>query len=106
MKLSELGEEKPRTMKLSEVETAPPSQMEDTKEFFRGAALPAFGVMQSIPYEPIQKFATEKVQQIEARPEYIRPGGTIGARGLGKFIGSVGLATLPIPQTPATARPS
>ena len=63
MKLSEVGEEKPRTMKLSEVETAPPSQMEETKEFFRGAALPAFGVMQSIPYEPIQKFATEKVQQ-------------------------------------------
>ena len=98
MKLSEVGEEKPRTMKLSEVETAPPSQMEETKEFFRGAALPAFGVMQSIPYEPIQKFATEKVQQIEARPEYISPGGTIGARSLGKFIGSAGLATLPVPQ--------
>ena len=96
MKLSEVGEEKPRTMKLSEVETAPPSQMEETKEFFRGAALPAFGVMQSIPYEPIQKFATEKVQQIEARPEYISPGGTIGARSLGKFIGSAGLATLPV----------
>lgn len=96
MKLSEAGEEKPRTMKLSEVETAPPSQMEETKEFFRGAALPAFGVMQSIPYEPIQKFATEKVQQIEARPEYISPGGTIGARSLGKFIGSAGLATLPV----------
>ena len=98
MKLSEVGEQKPRTMKLSEVETAPPSQMEETKEFFRGAALPAFGVMQSIPYEPIQKFATEKVQQIEARPEYISPGGTIGARSLGKFIGSAGLATLPVPQ--------
>jgi len=98
MKLSELGEEKPRTMKLSEVETAPPSQMEETKEFFRGAALPAFGVMQSIPYEPIQKFATERVQQIEAKPEYVSPGGTIGARSLGKFIGSAGLTTLPIPQ--------
>ncbi len=59
MKLSEAGEDKPKTMKLSEVEAAPPSQMEETKEFFRGAALPALGIMQSIPYEPVQKFATE-----------------------------------------------
>lgn len=98
MKLSEVGEDKPKSMKLSEVEAAPPSQMEETKEFFRGAALPALGVMQSIPYEPIQRFATEKVQQIEARPEYVRPGATTGARGLGKFIGSAGLTTLPVPQ--------
>ncbi len=98
MKLSEIGEDKPKTMKLSEVEAVPPSQMEQTKEFFRGAALPALGIMQSIPYEPVQKFATEKVQQIEAKPEYIYPSGTIGARGLGKFIGSAGLATLPVPQ--------
>lgn len=98
MKLSEVGEDKPKAMKLSEVEAAPPSQMEETKEFFRGAALPALGVMQSIPYEPIQRFATEKVQQIEARPEYVRPGATTGARGLGKFIGSAGLTTLPVPQ--------
>lgn len=98
MKLSETSEAKPKTMKLSEVEAAPPSQMEETKEFFRGAALPVLGVMQSIPYEPVQKFATEKVQQIEAKPEYIYPGGTVGARGLGKFIGSAGLTTLPVPQ--------
>lgn len=98
MKLSETNEAKPKTMKLSEVEAAPPSQIEETKEFFRGAALPVLGVMQSIPYEPVQKFATEKVQQIEARPEYIYPGGTVGARGLGKFIGSAGLTTLPVPQ--------
>ena len=96
MKLSETGEDKPKTMKLSEVEAAPLSQMEETKEFFRGAALPALGIMQSIPYEPVQKFATEKVQQIEAKPEYIYPGGTVGARGLGKFIGSAGLTTLPV----------
>lgn len=98
MKLSEVGEDKPKAMKLSEVEIAPPSQIEETKEFFRGAALPALGVMQSIPYEPVQRFATEQVQQIEARPEYVRPGATTGARGLGKFIGSAGLTTLPVPK--------
>jgi hypothetical protein len=74
-----------------------PSQFEETKEFFKGAALPALGIAQSIPYEPIQRFATEKVQQIEATPEYVRPGATTGARGLGKFVGSMGLTTLPIP---------
>ena len=78
--------------------SAPPSQLEETKEFFRGAALPALGVMQSIPYEPIQRFATEQVQQIESKPEYVRPGATTGARGLGKFIGSAGITTLPVPK--------
>jgi len=98
MKLSEVGEDKPKSMRLSEVEAAPPSQLEETKEFFRGAALPALGVMQSIPYEPIQRFATEQVQQIESKPEYVRPGATTGARGLGKFIGSAGITTLPVPK--------
>jgi hypothetical protein len=65
--------------------------VEMLKEFGRGAALPVLGLAQSIPYEPIQRFATEKVKGIEEIPEYIAPGGFGGARSLGKFITSAGM---------------
>jgi hypothetical protein len=61
------------------------------KEFGRGAALPVLGLAQSIPYEPIQRFATEKVKGIEETPEYVAPGGFGSARSLGKFITSAGM---------------
>lgn len=67
------------------------TQVREVKEFGQGLALPVLGLAQSIPYEPIQRFATEKVKSIEETPEYVRPGGFGGARSLGKFIGSAGM---------------
>jgi hypothetical protein len=75
---------------------AEPSQFEQVGEFFKGATLPVAGIAQSIPYEPIQRKAAEYVKGVEAKPEYIAPGGTIGARTLGKGIGSLGLGTVPL----------
>lgn len=75
------SEEKPKAV----------DQMEMVKEFGRGAALPVLGLAQSIPYEPIQRFAAEKVKGIEETPEYVAPGGMGSARTLGKFITSAGM---------------
>lgn len=76
-------------------EPAPKSERVDefemVKEFGRGAALPVLGLAQSIPYEPIQRFAAEKVKGIEETPEYVAPGGIGSARSLGKFITSAGM---------------
>ena len=78
---------------------AEPSQFEQVGEFFKGMTLPVAGVVESIPYEPIQRKAAEYVKGIESKPEYVAPGGTIGARTLGKGIGSFGLGTVPLGKT-------
>lgn len=75
---------------------AEPSQFEQVGEFFKGATLPVAGAVQSIPYEPLQRKAAGYVKEIESKPEYVAPGGTIGARTLGKGIGSLGLGTVPL----------
>lgn len=76
-------------------EPAPKSERvnegEMLREFGRGAALPVLGLAQSIPFEPIQRFAAEKVKGIEETPEYVAPGGIGSARSLGKFITSAGM---------------
>lgn len=66
-------------------------EMEMVRELGRGAALPILGLGQSIPYEPIQRFATQKVKEIEETPEYVAPGGFGSPRSLGKFLTSAGL---------------
>jgi hypothetical protein len=75
---------------------AEPSQLEQVGEFFQGMSLPIAGAVQSIPYEPLQRKAAEYVKGVEAKPEYIAPGGTIGARTLGKEITKGGAGLIPI----------
>lgn len=72
------------------------NEMEMVKEFGRGLSLPALGLAQSVPYEPIQRFATERVKAIEETPEYVAPGGYGSARTLGKFLGSAGMYGGPV----------
>lgn len=75
----------------AETKPEPVNEMEMVKEFGRGLSLPVLGLAQSVPYEPIQRFATERVKAIEETPEYVAPGGYGSARTLGKFIGSAGM---------------
>ena len=75
----------------AESKPEPVNEMEMVKEFGRGLSLPALGLAQSVPYEPIQRFATERVKAIEETPEYVAPGGYGSARTLGKLIGSAGM---------------
>jgi hypothetical protein len=75
----------------AESKPEPVNEMEMVKEFGRGLSLPVLGLAQSVPYEPIQRFATERVKAIEEMPEYVAPGGYGSARTLGKFIGSAGM---------------
>jgi len=75
---------------------AEPSQFEQVGEFFKGATLPIAGAAQSIPYEPIQRKAAEYVKGVESKPEYVAPGGTIGARTLGKGITTAAAGLIPI----------
>lgn len=75
----------------AETKPEPVNEMEMVKEFGRGLSLPVLGLAQSVPYEPIQRFATERVKTIEETPEYVAPGGYGSARTLGKVIGSAGM---------------
>jgi hypothetical protein len=72
-----------------------PSQLEETGEFFKGMSLPVAGAIQTIPYEPLQKSVAGYVKGIEEKPEYVRPGASIGARSLGKGIATAGTTLLP-----------
>lgn len=80
----------------AETKPEPVNEMEMVKEFGRGLSLPVLGLAQSVPYEPIQRFATERVKAIEETPEYIAPGGYGSARTLGKFLGSAGMYGGPV----------
>lgn len=80
-------------------EVKPPSQLEETGEFFKGMSLPIAGAVQTIPYEPLQKAAAGYVKGIEEKPEYVRPGAAVGARTLGKGITTAGTALLPAAKT-------
>jgi hypothetical protein len=63
------------------------------RELGRGAALTGLGLAQSVPIEPVQKWATEKIQEIKAIPEMERP--IINPRTLGQVGAEVGLAYVP-----------
>lgn len=76
-----------------------PSQLEETGEFFKGMSLPIAGAIQTIPYEPLQRSVAGYVKGVEEKPEYVRPGATVGARTLGKGIATAGTALLPATKT-------
>jgi len=73
-----------------------PSQFEQVGDFFKGMTLPIAGAAQSIPYEPIQRKAAEYVKDVESKPEYVAPGGSIGGRTLGKGITTAAAGLIPI----------
>jgi len=74
----------------------PGGPLAETGEFLKGMSLPLAGAVQTIPYEPVQRKATEYIAGVEAKPEFVRPGGTVGPRSLGKGLMTGGLGALPI----------
>ena len=72
------------------------TQLRQAGEFGQGLMLPFLGLAESVPYEPLQKGAANIVEKIQAKPEYVSPGGYGGTRSLGQFISGGALSLLPI----------
>ena len=77
----------------------PGGTMAEMGEFAKGMSLPLAGALQTIPYEPLQRKTAEYVSRVEKEPEFVRPGGTVGPRTLGKGLMTGALGTIPIGKT-------
>lgn len=63
------------------------------KEQQRGAALAGLGLLESVPIEPVQKYAAEKISEIKKTPEM--SGRLISPRTMGQFGAEAALAAAP-----------
>jgi hypothetical protein len=75
------------------IEGVPGKAFKTYAEIGRGAALPLLGAAETIPYEPLQKYAAGKIKEIEETPRAAK--GIIDPRTMGKFAEEAGLTLVP-----------